>query len=69
MALTWDQMGIMEPDFYRAEPPQGEVFLYTNWDEDRWLLVRDEKVIYDTETIDLKEAQAKAEKWLINELR
>lgn len=69
MALTWDRMNIMEPDWYRATPPQGEVELHTNWDEDRWLLVRDANVIYDTETIDLTKAQEKAERWLINELR
>lgn len=60
-------MGIMEPDWYEAHPPQGPVQLHTNWDEDRWLLVRAEQVIHDTKTIDLIAAQAAAEKWLSNE--
>jgi hypothetical protein len=69
MALTWDKMNVMEPDWYRAVAPHCAVELHMNWDEDRWLLVRDENVIYDTQTSELTEAQNKAERWLISELR
>ena len=62
--LDWVQMGIHDPDWYQAETGQGAFQLRMNWEEDEWLLVKDDKVLFQTKTKTPIEAQKRAEYWL-----
>ncbi|MGH0003530.1 hypothetical protein ACQU0X_25930 [Pseudovibrio ascidiaceicola] len=68
MQFEWERHGVMEPDFFVASGSFGEVELHQNWDEESWLLCRNDEdglaVIYDTETPDIHHAKVNAETWL-----
>lgn len=64
MTLDWQNMAVMEPDWYSADHPQGAVDLMMTWDEDEWLVCRGEDVMHHTGTADIEEAKRRAETWL-----
>ncbi len=37
--VLWHQMGIMEPDWYEAKAGSLVLQIYSNWDEDQWILL------------------------------
>jgi len=64
MALTWDRMNIMEPDWYEARTPHGPVQLQMTWEEDEWVLCRGNDVIFYTGSAEPEKARNAAEKWI-----
>ena len=71
MKRHWENMSIMEPDWYQAEDILwGTVALYTNWEETAWLLCEtdeetgEHREIFNTKTPDIEQAKAKADEWL-----
>lgn len=53
--VLWHQMGIMEPDWYEARAGSLVLQIYSNWEEDQWILLNASGLPEDAEPGDMPE--------------